>query len=88
MKKVVEIATTANGREPNPEFIISDFEMIIINATEAIFPNARFQLCFFHSWTSKLVTGKKIDNLRYGCLLHHFIVEYLKKKSEMDFILV
>jgi hypothetical protein len=34
--------------EPNPTTIISDFEMGIINASKAEFPNAEIRLCLFH----------------------------------------
>lgn len=33
---------------PEPETVVSDFELAIINAVKAVFPHATLRLCFFH----------------------------------------
>lgn len=48
LQVVKEKAAEYNITMPEPETLVSDFELAIVNAVKAVFPHSTIRLCFFH----------------------------------------
>ncbi|KAK3922325.1 PKS-NRPS hybrid synthetase [Frankliniella fusca] len=48
LEAIKEKADELHINFPEPETVVSDFELAIINSVKAIFPHATLRLCFFH----------------------------------------
>ena len=61
---VADLVEICTGKKLQPETIISDFELAILNATSSRFPNSKIKGCWFHYaqlsyFLSKLVVLEK-----------------------------
>jgi hypothetical protein len=49
INRVLEVCMNRTGRVPTPLRLISDYELAILRAMQAAFPNGRVRGCFYHS---------------------------------------
>ena len=73
-EKVIDhmIATVEEnvGCRPEPELIMSDYEMAILSALSSRFPNSRVRGCFFHYSQVRSHTNQPQEKQIYFFVLH------------------